>query len=249
VRKLDELIAALTLLTRLPVSGLVGHRNWPEEGASVWAYPLVGALVGSVGGGVLWATQRLGTPPGAAAILALAAMLWLTGGLHEDGLADTADGFGSGRTAGRKLDIMRDSRIGAYGALALIVAVSLRGTLLASLPAPAGAAALVASGGLGRGAIVVVVALLRPARAEGSAAALRHVRPGATATGLLLALAAASPLPANAVMACIVGAGLAALGTAALARQQVGGYTGDILGAGAVLAECAVLTIAASSRF
>jgi len=246
VRRLDELIAALTLLTRLPVAGVVGHRVWPEEAASVWAYPIVGALVGGIGGAVLWVSERLGTPPGVAAIVAVAVMLLLTGGLHEDGLADTADAFGGGGTVGRKLDIMRDSRIGSYGALAVTVAVSLRGAALASLHPGTGVAALVAAGGLGRGAIIVVLVRLRPARADGSAALLRDVGRDVAVVGLCLAGAASSLLPMGAALACIAGAALAGFGMASLARRQIGGYTGDVLGAAAVFAECVALAVAAS---
>lgn len=246
MRRLDELLAAMTLLTRLPVAGLIGDRKWPSEAASVWAYPVVGALIGGGGGVVLWGAERLGAPSTVAAILAVGVMLLLTGGLHEDGLADTADGFGGGRTVARKLEIMRDSRIGSYGALALIVAIGLRGAALASLPAETGVAALVASGGLGRGAIIVVLALLQPARAERFAAPLRDMRPGVAMAGLVLAIASASLLPVKAALICSVGAGLAGLAMASLARRHVGGYTGDVLGASAVVADCVVLTVAAS---
>ncbi len=245
MRRLDELIAALTLLTRLPVSGLVGSREWPDAASSVWAYPIVGALVGGVGGIVLWIAERSGLSSAIAAILALAAMLLLTGGLHEDGLADTADAFGGGSTAARKLEIMRDSRIGSYGALALIVALGLRGAALASLPPEVGMAALIAAGSLGRGAILVVLMSLSPARADSSAAPLRQVRFHVAGIGLLLAVAVSRLLSFHAALTCIFGAAVAGLSMAAFARRQVGGYTGDVLGAVAVFAECVALVIVA----
>ena len=246
MKRFDELIAALTLLTRLPVSALVGNRRWPEEASTVWAYPLVGALVGSVGGAVLWAGEHSGVPPAVAAILAIATMLLLTGGLHEDGLADTADAFGGGSTVPLKLDIMRDSRIGSYGALALIVAFGLRGAALASLPPEAGLTALVAAGALGRGAIVIVLVLLRPARADSSTAALRTMRPAVAFAALLIAAAISSVLLVRVALTCMAGATLAGLGATALARRQVGGYTGDVLGAVVVIVDCSVLVLAAS---
>jgi len=246
VRRWAEFVAALTLLTRLPAARLVGRGPWPGEAASVWAYPVVGALVGGVGGGTLWLAERGGLPAPLAAVLAIAATLLLTGGLHEDGLADAADGFGGGATVARKLEIMRDSRIGSYGALALIVALAIRGTALASLPPARGVAALIAAGGLGRGAVVIVLLLLRPARADGIAAAsLRRVRPAVLLAGLVAAIASTGVLPVGLALSCLVGATAAAFAVAGLAWRQVGGSTGDIFGAAEVTAECVVLCIAA----
>ncbi len=241
------MVAAATLLTRLPVARWVGTRPWPDEASCVWAFPVVGALVGGAGGAVVELARRGGLPPGLAAILAVAAMLLLTGALHEDGLADTADGFGGGATAARKLEIMRDSRIGSYGALALIVAVALRATSLAALPPGAAFAALVAAGGLGRGAMVVVLGLLKPARRDGTAASLQRVRPGVRIAGLGFAVIAALLLPFAVALLCVAGAAGTGAGVAVLARRQVGGYTGDVLGASGVVAECAVLCLCATA--
>ena len=248
MRRWAEFVAALTLLTRLPVARLAGRTPWPGEAASVWAYPVVGALVGGIGGGTLWLAERCGLPAPVGSVLAIAAMLLLTGGLHEDGVADAADGFGGGATVARKLEIMRDSRIGSYGALALMVALAVRGTALASLPPARGMAALIAAGGLGRGAIVVMLLLLRPVRSDGvTAAALRQVRPVVLLVGLVTAITATAALPLRTALCCVVGAVLAAFAVAGLARRQVGGSTGDILGAGEVIAECVVLCIVAGA--
>ena len=91
--------------------------------ASSWTFPVVGAGVGALGALVYWLADRLGLDPILSAILAVAATLLLTGCLHEDGLADTADGFGASVSRERKLDIMRDSEIGTYGASALILSL------------------------------------------------------------------------------------------------------------------------------
>ena len=244
-----DLGGALALLTRLPA-----HRLLPmPEGADgfargVWAYPLVGALVGALGGAVWWAGRALGLPPLLAGCWALAALLAATGAFHEDGLADTADGFGGGRSRERKLEIMRDSRIGSYGALALMLSLAIRGTALAALSGPAGAAALVVSGALGRGAILGLLRLLPPARADGMAAALG--RPGGAVLGVGLGLAVLPALVLGPWPLGVAAVGMAAgvtLGLAALARRQVGGRTGDVLGAGSVAAECAVLSLLALS--
>lgn len=245
MRRLDELLGAVTLLTRVPVAGLLGGRAWPDVVASVWAYPVVGVLVGGAGAGALWLAGRAALPPGIGAILAIAVTILLTGGLHEDGLADTADGLGGGATVARKLEIMRDSRIGSYGTLALIVALAVRGTALASLPTATGIAALVAAGGLGRGAIVLTLLLLAPVRTEGLTASLRQLKSGVALTGLALAVVTAVLLPMPVALACVVAAAGAALAVAALARWQIGGTTGDILGAAEVVAECAVLCVVA----
>jgi len=246
VRRFDELVGAVTLLTRVPVARLLGDRAWPDAVASVWAYPVVGVLVGGAGAVALWLAGRLAMPPGIGAILAIAATILLTGGLHEDGLADTADGLGGGGTVARKLEIMRDSRIGSYGTLALIVALAVRGTALASLPPATGVAALVAAGGLGRGAIVLTLLLLPPVRTDGLTASLRRLKSGVAITGLGLAAVTPVLLPAPVALGGIAGATAAAFAVAALARWQIGGATGDVLGAAEVVAECAVLCAVAS---
>ena len=103
------------LLTRLPVGWLATSAEPARLADAVWAFPVVGAVVGAIGGAVFWVCARLGMPPAVAAVWTLASMLLVTGALHEDGLADTADGLGGGRTRERKLEIMRDSRIGTFG--------------------------------------------------------------------------------------------------------------------------------------
>jgi adenosylcobinamide-GDP ribazoletransferase len=232
----DELVAAFMLLTRLPVARL--SRLCPPPGASVWAYPIVGAVVGAIGAGVFWVGDFAGLPPAMAAIFAVGGTILVTGGLHEDGLADTADGFGGGSERLRKLEIMRDSRIGSFGALALMLSLALRVAALAALREPgAVAVALVVAGALGRGAMVGVLLILRPARASGLAAAL-GATPHRTA-GVGLAIAAAFALLAPVALPAAI---LAAVGMAVLARRQIGGYTGDVLGATEQAAECAILT-------
>ena len=245
MRRLTELVAALTFLTQLPVARLTRSQPWPAEAESVWAYPLAGTVVGAGGGAALWAAERVGIASPIAAVIAVATMLALGGGLHEDGLADTADGFGGGRTRERKLAIMRDSSIGSFGALALVLAVATRIAALMSLHPADAVSALVVSSGLGRGAIVLTLLLLRPAREDGVAASLRRVRPGTAAAALglaaLPALLASSP-------GSVIAAAAASAGMAWLSRRQVGGYTGDTLGATSVAAECAVLAVLSASR-
>jgi adenosylcobinamide-GDP ribazoletransferase len=166
----------------------------------------------------------------------------LTGALHEDGLADVADGFGGGRDKMAKLAIMRDSRLGSYGVLALIFSVGLRWSALVALADPlAVAGALITAGALSRAVVPPVYGWLNPARTDGLAAGLggppglRVVMAAVLGTciaGLVLTTAA---LP---VMAVAILAGLA---VGSLALRQIGGHTGDVLGACQQVVEIAVL--------
>ncbi len=228
----DELAGAFMLLTRLPVARFA--RGPAAAADCVWAYPLAGAAAGAVGAAV-FAVAGMAVPATVAAILAVGATVLVTGGLHEDGLADTADGFGGGRTRLRKLEIMRDSRIGSFGALALMLSLGLRVSALAQLGHPA--AALIAAGASARGAMIAVLWCLPAARADGLAAPLAALRPGTALAGL--ALAAALAMPALGALPAAFGA--AAI-VAVIARRQIGGYTGDVLGAAEQAAECAALT-------
>ncbi|GAC1345971.1 MAG: adenosylcobinamide-GDP ribazoletransferase [Acetobacteraceae bacterium] len=241
-----EFAGALMLLTRLP-AGWLGRAEPPPLARCLWAFPLVGAVVGGIGAAVFWAGERAGLPPALAAIWTLAATMLATGALHEDGLADTADGFGGGRSTERKLEIMRDSRIGAYGALALILFVAVRGAALAALGQPARvAAALVATAALARGGVAIPLLLLRPARVDGLASAL--ATPGRAAwVALALGVAvAALVLPWRLALGAAGASGAAVLVLAWLAKRQIGGFSGDVLGAGVLVAECAALSVLAA---
>ncbi|QCG86603.1 adenosylcobinamide-GDP ribazoletransferase [Azospirillum sp. TSH100] len=235
---------ALVFLTRLPLPP-IGPLNGPlAEGASARAmgwFPLVGALVGLTGGVVFAMAALLHLPPLAGALLALAATVRLTGGLHEDGAADVADGFGGGRDLARKLEIMRDSRAGSYGVLALVFSVGIRAAALAALPVPAAVSALVAAGALSRCGLAMMARVLSPARRDGLAAA--QGRPAmatvllALAFGIAIAVAALGGLALPALAASL----LAVIAVSALARKQIGGHTGDVFGAAQQVAETAVL--------
>lgn len=211
-------------------------------GGAVAMFPLVGAAVGVAAGAVLLFAHGLGLPPFVAAFLALAALVLLTGALHEDGLGDVADGFGGGRTAGDKLRIMRDSRVGTYGVIAVVFSVGLRVAAIAALPAVLGAAALIAAAALSRAMLPAILRWLPPARPAGMGA--EAGRPGAQAVvaaaiiGGLVALIALGPLVALAA-AALTATGAAAV--ALLAWRQIGGHTGDVCGAVQQAAEVAAL--------
>src|SRR5204862_7545903 len=160
----DEFAISMAVLTRLPVGG--AEQDEPGAiGASGWAFPLVGAGVGGVVAVAFFVAEALGCGSAVAAGLAVLAGIALTGAFHEDGLADTADGFGGGRDRAAKLAILRDSRHGSFAILALAFIVGLRAAALATMgdPIPAGLA-LLAPHAASRGALSAMVLILEPAR-------------------------------------------------------------------------------------
>jgi adenosylcobinamide-GDP ribazoletransferase len=239
---------ALGFLTRLPVRE---RRAWHDVdlAASVPLFPVVGALIGLAGGVGYALAAWLGLPPWPAAAVALATTIWLTGALHEDGLADVADGFGGGRTREDKLRIMRDPRVGSYGALALVLGLLARAGVLAALAAPwAVGAALVAAGAASRAALPAVMAILPSARTDGLAAAAGRPHPLRAAAAVLVGTLIAVALLGEAAPAALLASAGATFVAARLAQRQIGGYTGDVLGAIQQLAEIAVLLGALAAR-
>ncbi|HEX6959698.1 MAG TPA: adenosylcobinamide-GDP ribazoletransferase [Ferrovibrio sp.] len=247
---------AFRLLTRLPLPGKPGR---PElTGRAVWAFPLVGVVIGLGSGLVFLLTNQLGIGVDSATLLAIVTQIVLTGGLHEDGLADTADGFGGGTDRERKLAIMRDSRIGTYGVLALILALGLRFTTISELAnslistsddydqsisqASAVVITLIAASALSRAAMAIVWYALPPARTDGLAASSGRVPlPSLAICIAIAALAAFLLLPAPNWMISIGCVAIAALLMAVLAKWQIGGHTGDVLGATQQIVEIAIL--------
>ena len=248
----QDMARACVFLTRLPIRWPTAAPGEPDGMAALAralrCAPLVGALVGAAGATVLALAGMLGLPPLAAAGLALAATFAITGGLHEDGLADVADGFGGGQDTARKLAIMRDSYVGSYGVAAIVLSLLLRAGALTALAAvPGGALALIGAHALGRAAMLPVMRGLAPARADG----LGHGagRPTRAAVGTALGLGAGVALLTLGPLAGLVGLLVGALLTGVVARlavRQVRGYTGDVLGAVEQTVETAVLLTAAS---
>ena len=239
-----DLLAALMLLTRLPVTWLAPPHDPATLARCIWAFPIVGLVIGALGSLTYAAAHSLGLPPSLAAAWTIGALTLLTGALHEDGLADTMDGFGGGATLERKLKIMRDSRIGSYGAIALVVSLAVRITALTALADPwTVTKGLTLAATLGRTGLLVPMLVLDPARADGLASALHsrtHV-PAAVAFGLSAAicLLCLTPVQSAAIIALTT---VICLGWAHLTRSQIGGYTGDVLGACETIIECAILT-------
>lgn len=240
-----RLWTALAFLTRLPVPSRFAAADIARAAPF---FPVVGALVGAA---QLIALPLFdaGAPPVVAAILAVGLGTLLTGALHLDGLADTADGFGGGRTREDVLRIMRDHAIGAYGALALLFVVLLKiAAIAALLERPGREALLVAAPAIGRWATVAQSAVLPYARAEGLGAAMAG-RVGAVSLAGATLLCAATCAPLGRVAASSWATALiVAAGMGALCRRRIGGVTGDTLGATSELCEAAVLVAGLLSR-
>jgi adenosylcobinamide-GDP ribazoletransferase len=245
--------AAIAFLTRLPVGRAFTFDARQVARSQRW-FPLAGALVGGLDAGALWlAAPHL--PPLVAAILVLALDAWLTGAMHLDGLADTADGFGGGASREDVLRIMRDHAIGSYGAVALVLAVALKAAAIAALIGSDHAIpALIAAPVLGRWAAVLLSATqpyARPVsddhpRSVGSPA--RFVGPTELVIATFTAIAA--------VLLCDLRRGAAAIVLVAAVsalwawrcRGRIGGVTGDTIGAGIQASECMVLLVFTAVR-
>ena len=245
--------AALRFLTRVPVGAARPEGERPPLGRAVRAFPIIGALVGLAAGLVYGIASGLGLPEIVAAVLALGAGALITGALHEDGLADMADGFGGGETRERKLAIMRDSRIGAYGVIALVVVLAAKVGAIAHLGADLGGtglavAAMVAAAAASRAAMPALMLWMQPARSDGLAADAG--RPPATHvwTGLAIAAVLAVALLTWSGLVAFLIAGLGSAGIAWLAERQVGGHTGDVLGGVQQIAEVLFLLALAAIR-
>jgi adenosylcobinamide-GDP ribazoletransferase len=228
--------AAAAFLTRVPIRAAFGERDIAR---AVVAFPLVGAAVGAATGGITLGLAHY-LPDLLAALLAVGAGAILTGALHLDALADTADAFGA-RTRERALEIMRDHAVGAFGALALVLAVAIHAEALAALVRDGDVVrSAVAAGAVSRAAPAVLGATLPYARTDGTGRPLAGGRLRAVvAVAIALAIAVAVGQVWLAVTAAAV---VAAVGLAA--RRLLGGFTGDVLGAAVVLAELGALVVA-----
>lgn len=240
-RAFAEAKAALGFLTRLPVPISAP----PPLADAAWAFPLAGLVPGFACAITLWAAMALGLPPLAGGLLALAAAAVITGALHEDGLADCGDALAAPGDPARRLEIMRDSRIGAHGGLALIVTVGLRASALAAL----GMADMWWAAGLAlaaaRAAPVPLMHLLPLARADGLAVYAGQPGRGRTALATVLAVLLMAGAGLGGIVAFLV-AGMTVWAWAMLAKRRFGGYTGDVLGTAEQLAEITLLlTLAA----
>jgi adenosylcobinamide-GDP ribazoletransferase len=241
---MKRFFAALQFLTILPVPKGWGGDEWFLM-RSIPFFPLIGLLIGLITA-VFDHVVGMLFPPLPASVFTILVLIALTGGLHMDGLADTADGFFSARPRDRMMEIMRDSRIGVMGVLAIVFVLLLKVSLLAFLTASSRWVFLLLMPLAGRSAIVLLMTALPYARPEGGLATVFMQRQSwlhcLSAWGLMLAMS----------VWLLQGAGLvaflAALGFTVLFtiynRYKIGGYTGDTLGAASELVEMAPLLVA-----
>jgi len=241
-----DMLACLAFYTRLPVhAGDGGGRRF---GDAQWAAPVAGLAVGLCGALAFWAADAAGLPAAICGLVAVAATMLASGALHEDGLSDTFDGLGGGRTRERKLEIMRDSRIGSYGAAALVFSILLRAAALAAIADPAMAAlALIAAHMAARALMPLAMHIMPPARDDGLAAGVGAVARPVVLAALAIGAVALLPLgPGAALAAAMLLAGWTLL-LRRTAVHQIGGQTGDVLGALEQGAEMIVLLAAAAA--
>jgi len=243
-----DLGLAATFLTRLPLPMPERALEPGDLARAMRTYPVVGAGIGLIAGLVLMAASELNLAPLACAMLGLAAATILTGALHEDGLADAVDGLAGGRTRVEKLEIMRDSHIGAFGVLALVFSVGTRAAILSGVPGPGTALlVLITSGALSRAPLAVIAIRLDSARKDGLSGTLGRPDPSHVITSVILAtlisLLALGFLDDGvtatlwALFAVAAATGL----TAWIAIKQIDGYTGDVMGAVQQISEIAAL--------
>nr|WP_322892902.1 MULTISPECIES: adenosylcobinamide-GDP ribazoletransferase [unclassified Yoonia] len=238
-----DLPAALGLLTRLPVR-VDSDKAAARGAAAAWAYPLAGMVIGLKQAVTLALLLWLGVPAAISAALALALAVVLTGAMHEDGLADSADGLWGGWDKARRLAIMKDSHIGSYGVIALALTLLLRWLGLVAIAGADGfALVLIVIAGLSRAGMVGVMAALPHARGDGLSRAVG--RPAARTVWLAIGLGAGLAVVTGYLPLVILAAIVATL-CALIAKAKIGGQTGDILGAIQQLTEVALLVAVAS---
>lgn len=238
---LQDIKVAALFLTSLPVQ-LPRPVTMRDLAQAVYAFPVMGAFVGLLGGLAFLAASLVGLPGLPAGILAVLAMILATGALHEDGLADTADGLGAGTDRERALAVMRDSRIGSFGAIALILALLGRVISLAPLHDPVLVLKVLVGAGMVSRALMAVVMLLQPsAKATGLAAEAGRPEPIRVAIGAGIALLVGLLLLQQMGLVAIAAAVAAALLLAVWLGRRFGGCTGDTLGAVQQVAEVAFL--------
>ena len=243
---------ALQFFTRLPIPRWVGFEPAWLQHASRY-FPLVGVVVAAISGAVYLLASWL-LPPAVAVLLAVAAGIYLTGAFHEDGFADMCDGFGGGLTRERVLEIMKDSRIGAYGAIGIVCLLAVKCVALAALPPSTVVAALFIAHPLSRLAAVSLIRFMNYARDEGKAKPLaQEMRTGefliAALCGLLPAIVcgALGIVEWSALAFAVVAAAGAAWWLGRKCQRRLQGYTGDCLGAVQQVAEVAVYLAILSS--
>ncbi len=247
---LQKLIADLrigiSLCTRLPF-GPDAPVGEGDVARASWTFPIAGLLIGLAGALAYWLAIRLNVAPQPAAALTLAATMLLTGAMHEDGLADTADGLG-GKTREQRLEIMRDSRIGSFGACALATSLLLRWSTIADIAEPRFVAlALISAHVAARACLPAFMHLVPPARFDGLSSGAGSPPGSSVVAGLLLgALCLLFSFGLTGTVITLLMLAATGFLLARVATRQFGGQTGDVLGALEQIGEAAILLIAAS---
>lgn len=249
-----DTLSMLRFFTRLPIPALPFETDafaMPDFTSSVRALPLAGALIGLCAGLVLVLTSALGLPASICVLMTMGALALITGAMHEDGLADVADGFFGSSNRERKLEIMKDSRLGTFGVVSLLLVVLVRFAALNAVLAHYGLAAtfgvLVAVSAVSRMACVVPMWLLPPARADGASYAAERPTNDAMLFGAGLAALLAvlctgfGAIGLKHLLLGLLGAAFSAFAITEFARRHIGGQTGDVAGAAQQKAEIAFL--------
>jgi adenosylcobinamide-GDP ribazoletransferase len=242
----EDILVAVATLTRIPVK-LPFEITAERRARSLRAHPIVGLGIGAAGAVAYAIAVAFGQPPLPAGLIAIGAIVLLTGAVHENGLADVTDGFGGGKTVEHKLEIMHDNRAGTSGVIALVLSVGLRAGAVAALGEPGLVAlALLAAGAVSRGFVPAVMRMLEPVGGEANATA---GTPSAETTVIAAAIGAASALICLGLApggAAFVAAAGAVIVMAAIAYRQIGGHTHDVLGACQQVGEIVLLLAAAA---
>lgn len=238
---MQDAVVAFVLLTRLQMPRLA-PQAFDHGARAVWAYPLVGVVVGALGCfcGIL--AMMAGLPVVLSAAIVLTATVFATGAMHEDGLADVADGFWGGHSPEDRLAIMKDSQIGTYGTLALILAIGAQWSVLTIL-LPEMPAAIVASAVLSRAMMPIVMTCLPSAREKGLSQSVGRPNVLSVLAGIILAVIISTALIGITALAASVVALLVTTGIGFLSLRKLGGQTGDVLGATQYLSQLGILVL------
>jgi adenosylcobinamide-GDP ribazoletransferase len=253
-RQVELFFTALMFYTRVPCPKWVGHSEELLNKATIY-FPVMGWLVGGVAAGAYWALRFL-FPPDVALLLSMVVGILMTGAFHEDGFADVCDGFGGGWTRLRILDIMKDSRLGTYGAAGLGLMLALKFVALRSLPPLAVAPVLVVAHALSRATALTFIYTHEYARENEDSKAKPVAKKISFAElsvglafGVLPLLLYAAWLRQPALLLLLGPLGLVKAGLARYFGKWIGGYTGDCLGATQQVAEVVVYLFFCSSRW
>lgn len=240
-----DLYCGLSFFTRLPVQWFY-RSDFPFSfGRAIWVWPWVSLLIGIFTSISFYAVSQFFPSAWIVALLTLGFQLLLTGGLHEDGLADMADGFGGGKNREHKLKIMRDSRLGSYAILTLLITLGLQASTLSFLAKyniTYTLQILLITAVLSRISMLFPIYFSKPARSDGLGKSLIAIpNSSAVITLLFTGIIIFTLAPWNLAIFYIIIAGLISAGVTALSKKHIQGYTGDILGAIQVLVATAIL--------